>query len=54
MNITYPMYWGDAVFLKTIGRGNPVILLLKEGKIIDKWHWNKLPTFDEIKKKDLK
>jgi hypothetical protein len=54
MKITYPMYWGDAVFLKTIGRGNPVILLLKEGKIIDKWHWNKLPTFDEIKKKDLK
>ena len=54
MKITYPMYWGDAVFLKTIGRGNPVILLLKEGKIIDKWHWNQLPTFDEIKKKDLK
>ena len=54
LNITYPIYWGDAVFLKTIGRGNPVILLLKEGKIIDKWHWNQLPTFDEIKKKDLK
>lgn len=54
MNITYPMYWGDAVFLKTIGRGNPLILLLKEGKIIDKWHWNQLPSYEDIKKKDLK
>jgi len=54
MNIHYPMYWGDAVFLKTIGRGNPLILLLKEGVIVDKWHWNQLPSFNDIKKKDIK
>ncbi|MEI6312767.1 MAG: MauE/DoxX family redox-associated membrane protein [Bacteroidota bacterium] len=48
------LYWADDVFLKTIGRGNPVILLIKDGVILNKWHWNHLPTFDAIKKAHIK
>ena len=48
------LYWGDEVFLKTIGRGNPVILMLKDGVIINKWHWNQLPNFDVVKKAQIK
>jgi hypothetical protein len=48
------LYWSDDVMLKTMGRGNPVILLLKDGVILNKWHWNQLPTFDAIKKAHMK
>ena len=48
--IKYPFYFGDAVFLKTIGRGNPVILELRDGVIMNKWHWAKFPSWEEVAK----
>jgi hypothetical protein len=34
--------------LKTIQRSNPGVLLLKEGKILGKWHWRHLPDAEEL------
>ena len=45
----YPFYYTDETTLKTIVRSNPGLLLLKKGTIIDKWHYNDFPTFEEIK-----
>ena len=38
----------DDILLKTIVRSNPGVVLWKDGKILDKWHINKLPDFDKV------
>ncbi len=43
-----PLYTSDDILLKTIVRSNPGIVLWKDGKVVKKWHINKLPTFDEM------
>jgi len=43
----------DDLLLKTIVRSNPGVVLWKNGKIIKKWHINKLPDFATIKSKYL-
>jgi uncharacterized membrane protein YphA (DoxX/SURF4 family) len=40
----------DDVMLKTIMRSNPGLLLLKDGKILGKWHHRHLPTIEEVQK----
>ena len=45
----FPMYTADDILLKTIVRSNPGILLIKNGKILKKWHYKKLPSFENIK-----
>ncbi len=50
----YPYYFSDATLLKTIIRSNPGLVLLKGGTIIDMWHHNDLPTFEEFSAKYLK
>lgn len=44
----YPFYVADDILLKTIVRSNPGIVLMKDGKIVNKWHYKKLPKFEEI------
>ena len=44
----YPFTTGDDILLKTIVRSNPGVVLLKNGKIIQKWHYKKLPSYEEI------
>ena len=51
---TYPIYMADDILLKTIVRSNPGIVLLKDGKILKKWHYKKLPSFDEVKAEFIK
>ena len=43
MQIPFPFYFTDETTLKTIIRSNPGVLLLNEGTIIDKWHYNDFP-----------
>lgn len=50
----YPFHQGDDIMLKTIIRSNPGVLLMKDGTIVKKWHYKKLPHFEEIQKEYLK
>jgi len=47
-------YTADDILLKTIVRSNPGIVLWKDGKILDKWHVNKLPSYTDIASEHIK
>ena len=50
----YDFYMADDILLKTIVRSNPGVLLMKDAKILQKWHHKKLPSFEEAKAKYIK
>ena len=43
-----PYFFADATVLKTMVRSNPGILLLQNGTVLDKWHYNDTPLSDEV------
>ena len=43
-------FYADAVPLKSMVRANPGILLLKDGIVINKWHYHSIPSYDELAK----
>ena len=45
----YLFYTCDETTLKTMIRSNPGLFLLKDGVVVGKWHYNDIPTVDEIK-----
>ncbi|WP_410219905.1 BT_3928 family protein [Pedobacter sp.] len=45
------IFYADAVPLKSMVRANPGVLLLKNGIIVNKWHYNSLPSFDRLTQK---
>lgn len=47
-NLVFEFYNTDETALKTIIRSNPGLLLLKDGVILNKWHFNDVPDVDEI------
>ena len=49
----YPFHRGDDILLKTIIRSNPGVVLMKEGVILNKWHHDKLPAFDDIARANI-
>jgi uncharacterized membrane protein YphA (DoxX/SURF4 family) len=47
-NPTYEFLFTDEVTLKTIIRSNPGLLYLRSGTILGKWHYNDIPTVEEM------
>lgn len=45
------VFYADAVPLKSMVRANPGVLLLKNGVVIDKWHYHSLPSFNRLTEK---
>lgn len=50
LNLLAEIFYADAVPLKSMVRANPGILLMQNGTVIDKWHYNTLPGFDTLDK----
>jgi hypothetical protein len=50
----FPVYLADDILLKTIVRSNPGIVLLKDGRIVEKWHKSKLPSFEDVRTEYIK
>ena len=47
----FNFYSTDATALKSMVRANPGLLLLKNGVVIDKWHYNDFPDYAKMKEK---
>lgn len=47
-SIDYPVYYADDIELKAMIRSNPGMLLLHNGVIINKWHYNNFPSSKEV------
>lgn len=46
MNV--PFYYSDKTLLKTMIRSNPGLVLMQDGVIIEKWHYNDIPGATEL------
>ena len=46
-----PYYFADATVLKTMIRSNPGLLLLRDGVVLEKWHYHDLPSLRGVEKK---
>ncbi len=44
----FPFGSMDETTLKTVVRANPGIVMLKQGRVIKKWHYHDLPEFSEL------
>lgn len=51
MKLFMEVFYADAVPLKSMVRANPGVLLLKNGVVVNKWHYHNLPSFDELTEK---
>ncbi|MFC6997015.1 BT_3928 family protein [Rufibacter roseus] len=51
VNLAAPYFFADATVLKTMIRSNPGVLLLQNGVVVGKWHYNDLPTVEEVQNK---
>ncbi|MDB4924467.1 BT_3928 family protein [Mucilaginibacter sp.] len=45
------IFYADGVPLKSMVRANPGIILLKNGTIVNKWHYHTVPDYDHLVKK---
>ncbi|RZL61781.1 MAG: DoxX family protein, partial [Pedobacter sp.] len=50
-NLFSEVFYADAVPLKSMVRANPGIILLKNGVVINKWHFHNMPSFDDLSNK---
>ncbi|WP_345949471.1 BT_3928 family protein [Mucilaginibacter sp. PAMB04274] len=52
-HLAMEIFHADGVPLKTMVRANPGIMLLKNGTVINKWHYHTAPGYDELVKQYL-
>ncbi|MCR8561262.1 DoxX family protein [Mucilaginibacter sp. BJC16-A38] len=50
-HLMFEIFYADGVPLKTMVRANPGILLMKNGIVINKWHYHSMPKYDDLVKK---
>ncbi len=50
-HLAVEIFYADGVPLKTMIRANPGIFLMKNGTVINKWHYHSMPNLDELTKK---
>ena len=43
VQLAIPYYYSDKTLLKTMIRSNPGLVLLQDGEVIKKWHYNDIP-----------
>ena len=48
LNPKLEFYNADDIVLKTMVRSNPGLLLMKDGIVLNKWHYNDFPTYKEF------
>lgn len=46
--LAVPFYFADATVLKAMIRSNPGVMLLRNGVVLGKWHYNDIPSPQEI------
>lgn len=49
-HLAFEIFYADEVPLKTMVRANPGIFLMKNGTIINKWHYHSMPNYDVLVK----
>ena len=47
----FEYYLADDVVLKTMVRSNPGLILIKGGRVIAKWHYHDIPSYEEVIRK---
>jgi uncharacterized membrane protein YphA (DoxX/SURF4 family) len=45
------IFYADGVPLKTMVRSSPGVILMKNGMVVNKWHYHSVPTYDILVKK---
>ena len=52
-HLAFEIFHADGVPLKSMVRANPGIMLLKNGTVINKWHYHTMPDYDALGKQYL-
>ncbi len=47
-DVEFNIFFGDDIVLKAMIRSNPGLIMLKDGVVIDKWHYNDFPELSEL------
>lgn len=48
VQLATPYYYSDKTLLKTMIRSNPGLVLIQDGEIMGKWHYNDIPDSEDI------
>lgn len=48
VQLAIPYYYSDKTLLKTMIRSNPGLVLLQDGEVIKKWHYNDIPDASDL------
>jgi len=49
-HLVFEIFYADEVPLKSMVRANPGVILLKNGVILNKWHYHSMPKYDDLVK----